>query len=65
MYAMRTTRPEYVVNILNEYYHSLQRAFGMSTGIVLDKKQWKQAALSTSRGGLGLRSAQRHAAAAY
>ena len=43
----------------------MREAFEASTGLALSEAQWQQATLALSRGGLGLRSATRHAAAAY
>ena len=43
----------------------MRATFEAALGLAITDAQWLQATLSISNGGLGFRSAQRHAAAAY
>ena len=65
MYAMRTTRPDWIVDELVAYDSTLRETFESATGLALSGSQWSQATLALNNGGLGLRSAALHASAAY
>jgi len=65
MYAMRTTRPDWIATELAGFDAALRETFETATGLALSSPQWSQATLSLKRGGMGLRSAALHASAAY
>ena len=65
VYAMRTTRPDWASTAFAEVDADLRQAFEEATGRPWSVQQWNQATLAIKRGGLGLRSAQKHAPAAY
>ena len=65
MYNMRTTRPDWIASALAQSDAALRETFQACTGLVLTETQLEQAALPLARGGLGLRSAARHAQSAY
>jgi hypothetical protein len=64
-HLMRSVPPSFIRPALKEFDEELMAAFVRIIGIAPTSKAWEQAKLSSSKGGLGLRSAHRHAAAAY
>jgi hypothetical protein len=64
-HLMRTVPPSQIRPALRKFDKELRAAFGDITGLHLGDAAWRQAKLATSIGGLGLRSADEHAAAAY
>ena len=65
MYAMRTTRPEWASTVLQDFDATIRETIESTLGSAIDDESWQQAQLSTASGGLGLRSANTHAAAAF
>ena len=65
MHNMRTNRPDGLTEALQASDAALRSTFAACTGIALDGEQWKQVCLPFSKGGLGLRGGESHAAAAY
>ena len=65
MYAMRTTRADWAGEVCAEYDALVKETAESLLGVALPNLAWKQACLSTSAGGLGLRSSRDHAPAAY
>jgi hypothetical protein len=65
MYSMRTTRPDWAHDAFAEFDCLVRTAFENIIGAPLSNTAWQQSVLSSSKGGLGLRSAATHAPAAY
>ena len=65
MYAMRTTRPDCAVAVFSDFDILTRSALERAFGTALPDLAWRQAMLSTSEGGLGVRSAALHAPAAF
>ena len=65
MYAMRTTRSDWAQEVFAEFDTLLKEIAETIIGTPLHEFAWQQACLSTSAGGLGLRSAAAHAPAAF
>ncbi len=65
MYAMRTTRPEWASSVMQDFDSIIRETLESTLGSAIDDESWRQAQLSTSSGGLGLRSADAHATAAF
>ena len=65
MYNMRTTRSDWILSDPAEYDALLRETFEASMGLVLNDREWKQATLALSKGGLGLRSAEIHSSTSY
>ena len=64
-YAMRTVRPDAAKNPFAVFDSSVREAFVELTGCNPSDEEWEQAQLSLSKAGLGLRSVEKHAAAAF
>ncbi len=64
-YSTRVVPPQAHQRALDEYDGTVRRTFSSATGVLLDDGGWARAQLSARLGGLGLRSAARHAEAAY
>ena len=64
-FALRATNTSNHRGILEEYDRAVRDALEGILGCPLTPAQWKQASLPTAMGGLGLRSASDHSAAAY
>eukprot|EP00666_Eupelagonemidae_sp_cell4sb_P017914 gene17914-biopygen41806 len=62
---MRVTPHDFHLNALGEFDSHVRACFEGFTGLHPNDEQWSQATLSTRLAGLGLRSAQGHAAAAF
>ena len=65
MYAMRTSRADWVEEVFQEFDGLLKESVESLLGSPLSDSAWRQAQLCTSQGGLGLRSASLHADAAF
>ena len=65
MYAMRTTPSNWAQDVFSEFDSVLRSSFESVVGRPVSHQAWKQAALSSSKGGLGFRTAADHAPAAY
>ena len=65
MYTMRTTRPAWIRDALQEGDLAMRETLESVIGLPFSNEQWMQATLSLNQGGLGLRSAALHASAAY
>ena len=65
MYAMRATRSDWAQEVFAEFDTLLKETAESILGKPLHEFAWQQACLSTSEGGLGLRSAAAHAPAAF
>ena len=65
MYAMRTTLPEWASPVLQDFDATVRETLEATLGSAIDDESWQQAQLSTSSGGLGLRSSNSHATAAF
>eukprot|EP00974_Lingulodinium_polyedra_P032144 3096628-Lingulodinium_polyedra.AAC.1 len=65
MHAVRTTRPDWGNAVLQTPTQFSVRVSRRPWGVPWTSQQWHQAMLAFSRGGLGFRSAQRPALAAY
>ena len=65
MYAMRTIRPEWASTVLLDFDATIRETLESTLGSAIDDESWQQAQLSTASGGLGLRSANTHATAAF
>ncbi len=63
--AMRTTRPDWSHEVFSEFDVAVKETLESLLGAPLQDLAWKQAQLSTSMGGLGLRGATGHASAAF
>jgi hypothetical protein len=64
-WVMRTVPPSSTSSALNLFDIRVRRLVEGMGGFVSDNREWAQAALAVSVGGLGLRSAAAHADAAY
>ena len=60
MYAMRTTRSDWVREVCAEYDALVKETTESILGVALPNMAWKQVCLSASAGGLGLRSSKDH-----
>ena len=65
MHAMRTTRPDCISDSLGSFDAAVINAMGATLGEALPEVARAQAQLSSSAGGLGLRSAREHAECAF
>jgi hypothetical protein len=65
MYAMRTSRPDWVHAAFAQFDGLAKTSFENTVGASIAGDSWAQAKLSTSQGGLGFRSAAEHAPAAF
>ena len=65
MYAMRTTRSDWAQEVCGKYDALVRETAESMLGTPLQDLAWEQASLSTSGGGLGLRSSSAHAPAAF
>ena len=65
MHAMRTTRPDWISDLLRDADSQVIGSLESCMGLALGPTARRQASLPIACGGLGLRSAERHAAAAY
>ena len=65
MHAMRTTRPDWITTQLRAVDTAVLNALEACMGLALPAAARQQASLPMSLGGCGLRSSERHAAAAY
>ena len=65
VYSCRTVPDELHSEDLKGYDEAMRGAFGCLTGIATDDSQWAQACRGFALADLGLRSAERHAPAAY
>ena len=65
MHAMRTTRPDWMLSALEHVDKSMAVTTETCFGFAMPPPAEVQASLPVSLGGLGFRSARRHAAAAY
>lgn len=65
LYAMRTTRPDWLQEVAAEADAAVREAMEALLGRPLREEAWLQATLPIRLGGLGLRSAARHAPAAH
>ena len=65
MHAMRTTRPDWIMPQLKSVDDAVMNSLESCLGLALPQSARLQASLPTRLGGLGLRSAERHAAAAF
>ena len=63
--AMRCTRPDFIRDSLGSFDAAVIAAMGATLGEALPDAARAQAQLSTSAGGLGLRSAREHAECAF
>jgi hypothetical protein len=65
VYSSRTIPTSLQVGALHSFSISLRKSLGDLVGDALDDRQWAQAGLSISSGGLGIRDPLAHAPAAY
>ena len=65
MFILRTTEPTSNSDLWVEFVSITREALPHILGSSVDDTQWSQAKLPVAMGGLGLRSAEDHAAAAY
>ena len=65
IYAMRTSRSDWASPVLQEFYVALQEMLESLLGTPLDDASWQQAQLGTATWGIGFRSADIHAPAAF
>ncbi|CAK0886144.1 unnamed protein product [Prorocentrum cordatum] len=65
VHSMRTTRPDWITRGLERSQQALRSTFQICTGTALNESQRQQASLPLSKGGLGFRFGNSHAAAAY
>ena len=65
MYSLRTTDPTPLQHLWQEYDCMTREALQRIMGTQLNNMQWSQAQLPVGRGGLGLKAASDHAAAAF
>jgi hypothetical protein len=65
VHFLRGVPPIFIIDILSRFDQQLHHTFEKCVGLSLGNTQWVQASLSLSKGGLGLRSAVKHAASAY
>ena len=64
-YAARTTHPDLHSAPMNRFDSLIRESLGSVVGHCLDDKQWEQASLPVSMGGMGLRRAALHSSASY
>ena len=64
-YAARTTHPDFHATSMNRFDGLIRESLGSVIGHCLDDKQWEQASLPVSMGGMGLRRAALHSSASY
>jgi hypothetical protein len=64
-YCLRTCNPAYLQQTFRGFDHLQRRTLGQLMGQSLTDKAWIQATLPIGMGGIGLRSAEVHSAAAY
>ena len=65
VHLARSTPPSLSSQALSLFDNDIRRVFSECTGVDTSDTAWKQAQLSLSRGGLGLRSLSHHSSAAY
>ena len=65
VYTLRTTDPSLLSHLLQEFDSTTREALSRICGGPVSDLSWEQAKLPISMGGLGLRAAEDHAAAAY
>jgi len=65
VFVTRCTPPDLLGSELQRFDAGVRRCFERFSGICPDDLEWRQASLAIRLGGLGLRSAQDHSAAAY
>lgn len=65
VYAARSTPPALHLPALRSFDDAVRDCFGRLSGLTLPPHAWRQAALGIHLGGLGLRSLEAHAPAAY
>ncbi|KAL5459944.1 hypothetical protein EMCRGX_G033342 [Ephydatia muelleri] len=65
VHLARSTPPSLSSQALSLFDNDIRRVFSECTGVDTSDTAWKQAQLSLSRGGLGLRSLSNHSSAAY
>ena len=64
-YAARTTHPAFHADPMSRFDALMREALSSVIGHTLDDKQWRQATLPVSMGGMGLRQAALHSSASY
>ena len=64
-YSARVTNPEFHASSMRRFDGLMRESLGSVLGHSLDDKQWEQASLPVSMGGMGLRRATAHSPAAY
>ena len=65
VHLARAVPPSFSQSVLQIFDQDVQKCFTSCTGVHPSSVAWKQAQLSLSRGGLGLRSLSHHAPAAF
>ncbi len=65
MHAMRTTRPDWIHEQMRQVDAAIVEALEVCMGLALPRQARTQVTLPAALGGLGLRSAELHAASAY
>lgn len=65
VFVTRCTPPDLIAAELGRFDVGVRRCFESFSGLFPDDSQWRQASLAIRHGGLGLRSAAEHSAAAY
>ena len=65
VHMARSTPPSLVAEALGIFYLDIRRCFTECTSVDVSNVAWKQAQLSPSRGGLGLRSLLHHSSACF
>ena len=65
VFTLRTTDPSQLLHLLQEFDSTTREALSRICGGPVSDFSWEQAKLPISMGGLGLRAAEDHAAAAY
>ena len=65
MHLARSTPPSLIAEGLEYFDNDVRHCFALSTAVDTTNSAWKQAQLSLSRGGLGLRRLSEHSSACY
>ena len=64
-YVLCTSRPSYIEQAARDFDEAVRETLQIIVGVPLSEWSWLKASLSSSRGGIGLRSASLHAPAAF